>query len=33
MVVTIFFDPANPQGSNAAILNRLQEGEFGPFYS
>lgn len=33
MVVTIFYDPANPQGSNAALLNRLQDGGFGPFYN
>ena len=33
MVVTIFFDPTNPQGSNAGLLNRLQAGEFGPFYN
>ena len=33
MVVTIFLDPSNPQGSNAATLNRLQTGEFGPFYN
>ena len=33
MVVTIFFDPANPQGSNANQLNRLQNGDFGPFYN
>ncbi|CAD6577155.1 MAG: hypothetical protein ASARMPREDX12_001324 [Alectoria sarmentosa] len=33
MVVTIFFDPTNPQGSNSALLNRLQNGDFGPFYN
>lgn len=33
MVVTIFFDPSNPQGSNAAQLNRLQDGALGPFYA
>ncbi|CAF9930660.1 hypothetical protein IMSHALPRED_008245 [Imshaugia aleurites] len=33
MVVTIFLDPTNPQGSNAAVLNGLQNGEYGPFYS
>ena len=33
MVVTIFFDPMNSQGSNATLLNRLQDGAFGPFYS
>ena len=33
MIVTIFFDPTNPHGSNAALLNRLQNGEFGPFYN
>ncbi len=33
MVVTIFFDPQNPQGSNAAVLNHLQNGSFGPFYN
>lgn len=33
MVVKIFFDPTNPQGSNAALLNRLQNGDFGPFYN
>ena len=33
MVVTIFYDPSNPPGSNLAVLNRLQNGDFGPFYS
>ena len=33
MVVTIFFDPVNPQGSKAAVLNKLQDGGFGPFYN
>ena len=33
MVVTIFFDPVNPQGSNAVMLNKLQNGDFGAFYS
>ena len=33
MVVTIYFDPQNPQGSNMEVLNRLERGDFGPFYS
>ena len=32
MVVTVFLDPANPLGSNNALLNRLQDGDFGPIY-
>lgn len=33
MVVTIFYDPTNTEGSTLNVLNRLQNGEFGPFYS
>ncbi|KAF6232486.1 hypothetical protein HO173_009366 [Letharia columbiana] len=33
MIVTIFFDPMNPQGSNPVLLNRLENGDFGPFYN
>ena len=33
MVVTIFLDPSNPQGSNRDELDKLEKGEFGPFYN
>lgn len=33
MVVTIFLDPVNPQGSNAGVLDELQNGDCGAFYS
>ena len=33
MVVTIFFDHTNPHGSDRVLLNRLERGDFGPFYS
>jgi len=33
MVVTIYYDPMNPEFSNKDILNRLQNGEWGPFYA
>ena len=32
MVVTIYYDPSNPTGSSEYILDRLQNGEYGPFY-
>lgn len=32
MVITVYLDPANKQGSTKERLNRLQEGHFGPFY-
>lgn len=32
MVVTIFYDPSNSKGSNETLLNRLQDGHYGPFY-
>lgn len=28
---TIFFDPTNPEGSNFQSLDKLENGEFGPF--
>lgn len=33
MVVTIYYDPMNPEFSNKDILDRLQNGEWGPFYA
>ena len=33
MVITVFFDPTNPEGSNPMSLNKLQNGDFGRFYS
>ena len=33
MVVTIYYDPTNPNGSTKDMLDRLQNGGFGPFYS
>ena len=33
MVVTVFLDPENPQGSNPDALNGLENGRLGPFYS
>jgi len=33
MVVTIYYDPMNPKFSNKDILDRLQNGEWGPFYA
>lgn len=33
MVVTVFYDPSNPHGSNPHMLNKLENGHFGPFYS
>ena len=32
MVVTIYLDPHNPTWSTSDLLNRLQNGEYGPFY-
>ncbi|KAL8632951.1 hypothetical protein Q9189_001360 [Teloschistes chrysophthalmus] len=32
MVVTVYCDPRNQQGSNASRLHQLEEGVFGPFY-
>lgn len=32
MVITVFFDPNNEQGSNKKLLDSLQQGHFGPFY-
>ncbi|KAK0510532.1 hypothetical protein JMJ35_006964 [Cladonia borealis] len=32
MVVTIYTDPRNPHWSTPQLLDRLQNGEFGPFY-
>ncbi|KAL8855678.1 MAG: hypothetical protein Q9178_007689 [Gyalolechia marmorata] len=32
MVVTVFLDPSNKKGSTKALLDRLQEGYYGPFY-
>ena len=31
-VVTVYLDPTNPQWSTRENLDRLQNGEFGPFY-
>lgn len=33
MVVTIIFDHTNPHGSDGVLLNRLERGDFGPFYN
>lgn len=32
MVVTVYLDPTNPNGSTISRLNQLKEGGFGPFY-
>ena len=32
MVVTVYTDPHNEQGSTPHRLDRLQNGDFGPFY-
>ncbi|KAL8924561.1 MAG: hypothetical protein Q9172_002645 [Xanthocarpia lactea] len=32
MVVTVFLDPSNKKGSTKALLDKLQDGYFGPFY-
>ncbi|KAL8824534.1 MAG: hypothetical protein Q9170_008125 [Blastenia crenularia] len=32
MVVTVYLDPSNKQGSTAKLLDLLQQGRFGPFY-
>lgn len=32
MVVTIYYDPTNPQ-STKTMLDRLEKGDFGPFYA
>ncbi|KAL8912060.1 MAG: hypothetical protein Q9171_002848 [Xanthocarpia ochracea] len=32
MVVTVFLDPSNKKGSTKALLDKLQNGYFGPFY-
>lgn len=33
MVVTIYYDPSNPTNSTQAILNGLQSGHYGAFYT
>ncbi|KAL8753447.1 MAG: hypothetical protein Q9199_005044 [Rusavskia elegans] len=33
MVVSVFLDPSNKEGSTKAILDALQDGHFGPFYA
>jgi len=33
MVVTIYYDPTNRPNSTKAILDRLENGGFGPFYA
>ncbi len=33
MVVTIYYDPRNPKYSTKDILDRLENGGFGPFYA
>lgn len=32
MVISVFLDPMNPQHSSSALLDQLQNGDFGPFY-
>lgn len=32
LVVTIYLDPRYPNHSTAAELERLQNGDYGPFY-
>lgn len=32
IVVTVYLDPANIKNSNQAVLDRLSEGYWGPFY-
>ncbi|KAL9598628.1 MAG: hypothetical protein Q9219_004373 [cf. Caloplaca sp. 3 TL-2023] len=32
MVVTVYLDPTNKKGSTKTLLDRVQEGYFGPFY-
>ncbi|KAL2040627.1 hypothetical protein N7G274_006606 [Stereocaulon virgatum] len=32
MVVTIYFDPRNPVHSTKTLLDKLERGDFGPFY-
>ncbi|KAL8950383.1 MAG: hypothetical protein Q9222_003581 [Ikaeria aurantiellina] len=32
MVVTVYLDPENKEGSTKDLLNLLQKGHFGPFY-
>lgn len=32
MIVTIYYDPTNPH-STRATLDRLEKGDFGPFYA
>jgi len=32
MVVTVYLDRGNPTWSTAALLNQLENGEFGVFY-
>lgn len=32
MVVTVYYDLANPKCSNKIHLDRLENGDFGPFY-
>ncbi|KAL8921193.1 MAG: hypothetical protein Q9172_004155 [Xanthocarpia lactea] len=32
IVVTVFLDPSNKKGSTKALLDKLQNGDFGPFY-
>ena len=33
MVVSVFLDPDNKEGSTQGILNCMEDGYFGPFYS
>ena len=32
MVVSVFLDPDNKEGSTQFLLDYLQDGAFGPFY-
>lgn len=32
VVVSVYYDPLNPDHSNTASLDKLQNGEYGPFY-
>ncbi len=32
MVITVYLDPSDKEKSNEQLLDRLQQGHFGPFY-
>lgn len=33
LIVKVYTDPANPEGSTLEMLNGLRDGRFGPFYA